>query len=451
MFSQRNSPILVLTIPLVLFTACAPTTKDGMTSIPDQTQEMRDEGEIVSDAAVDTKQIVMTKWDLWASGETLLRGANLYQRLMYPEWDGPDWFGPGPLGPPVTQDDFNRMAELGANYVNLSHPGLFTEEPPFELNEGSQANLDGLLEMVAQADMFAVISFRTGPGRSEFSFLGVAEDDEWGQSMLNDSVWEDQAAQDAWVEMWRTTAERYRDNPVVVGYDLMVEPNGNAIFFDIYWPPDFYPAYADTLYDWNQLYPRIVEAIREVDPHTPILAGAIGWSAVDWLPYLEPTDDPRTVYTVHQYTPMDYTHQGPDASGDLPNTYPGELDINGDGEVETFDRAWLKDWLGKVDDFMARTGMPVAVNEFGVYRFEPGAAEYMDDLMGLFEARGANYALWAWTSDWMLAHEQVEEMEFRLGTDIDNRTVDVPSNLQDVILSYWALNTLRPSGVHFEP
>src|SRR5574341_1790109 len=395
------------------------------------------------------ERIEMTKWDLWSSGEVTLRGINIQQRLIYEGWDDPEQYGEGPVGPPFAQEDFDRLAALGANYVNISHPGLFNEEPPFELNEGSQANLDRLLEMIAQADMFAVISFRTGPGRSEFSFMGVGDDDPFGQSHLNDTVWEDQAAQDAWADMWKYTADRYRDNGIVVGYDLMVEPNANAIFFDMYWPPDFYPAYANTLYDWNQFYPHIVKAIREVDPDTPILVGAMSWSQVDWLPYLEPTDDPRTVYTFHQYAPQDYTHQHPDEQGDLPITYPGKLDLNWDGQIDSLDRDWLESLLSPVTEFRSTHGRPVAVNEYGVMRFEPGAAEYLNDLMALLEGLGLNHALWAWTSAHVLRYGAMQEFEYRLGPDMDNLTEEVPSELIEVIVSNWELNRLRPSQVTF--
>ena len=109
-------------------------------------------------------------WALW-TGATHLRGANIHQRRVYPEIDGTEFFGPGPVGPPYTQESFDKLAELGANYVNISHPGLFTEEPPFVPDEDISQNLDSLLEMIARADMFAVISFRTGPGRSEYTFF----------------------------------------------------------------------------------------------------------------------------------------------------------------------------------------------------------------------------------------------------------------------------------------
>ena len=70
------------------------------------------------------------KWMLWTGG-THLRGANIYRRRVYPELDSPEFMGPGAVGPPYTQDDFDWLADLGANYVNLSHPGPFTEEPPY--------------------------------------------------------------------------------------------------------------------------------------------------------------------------------------------------------------------------------------------------------------------------------------------------------------------------------
>jgi len=231
----------------------------------------------------------------------------------------------------------------------------------------------------------------------------------------------------------------------------MVEPNANALFFDMYWPPDFYPAYAGTLYDWNQLYPRIVEAIREVDPDTPILVGAMSWSSLDWLPYLEPTDDPRTVYIFHQYAPHDYTHQVPDADGSLPITYPGEMDLDWDGQPDPFDRDWMEGWLSTVADFQTEHGVPVAVNEYGAQRYQSGAAQYLDDEMGLFEDLGLNYALWSWSPAFWMQRETTNSFEFRLGPDPDNRSQIVPNEMWDVLTSYWARNTLRPSQVEFVP
>lgn len=385
-------------------------------------------------------------WSLWI-GPTQLRGANIYQRRVYTELDDPEFMGPGPAGPLYVQEDFDRLAALGANYVNISHPGIFTEEPPYTLDRPVQENLDRLLDMIARADMFTVISFRTGPGRSEFTFFWDEAGDWFDASYLNDSVWQDQAAQDAWVEMWRATAEVYRDHPIVVGYDLMVEPNANEVGsdalnapLDIWEPEAFYARHGGTLYDWNQLHPRITAAIREVDPETPILVGGMGYSGVEWLPYLEPTNDPRTVYTVHQYAPHRYTHQW--AEG-LEFTYPGLFDTDWDGEGDRVDRAWLDDLLAAIDEFKAEHKVPVAVNEFGVVRWVPGAPQFMDDQMDLFEQRGMNYALWAWEPSWGPWAEHIDAFNFRYGSNPHN-LIEIESELQDVIIAHWSRNSAWP-------
>ena len=315
-------------------------------------------------------QTTTSKWSLWSSGSTTLRGANIHQRRIYPDIDGTVWLGPGPLGAPYTQADFDNLAAMGANYVNISHPGLYTLTAPYQVDTDVQANLDNLLRMIEIADMFAVISFRTGPGRSEFA---IFPGETWYGSHYVNTVWTDQVAQDAWVEMWRYTANRYKNSAIVVGYDLMVEPNSansvlNQLSFD---PNDFYPTYADTLYDWNPLAARITQAIRAVDTQTPILVGGMGYSAVAWLPYVVPTGDSRTVYVAHQYEPQDiYTHQ--EATGT--NQYPGNYDVDYDMVADTFDRTWLDNYLTTIDAFMNTNSVPVAVNEFGVHRWDPAAA-----------------------------------------------------------------------------
>ena len=55
---------------------------------------------------------ILTKWDLWASGKTQLRGANIWQALVLPDLDA-DTKGNGRVGPPFSQEDFNQLAALG--------------------------------------------------------------------------------------------------------------------------------------------------------------------------------------------------------------------------------------------------------------------------------------------------------------------------------------------------
>lgn len=382
----------------------------------------------------------LNKWALWQAGPQL-RGANIYQRRSYPDVDG-GLAAVGPVIPPYSQADFDRLAGMGANLVNISHPGLFTELPPYTVDPAIQANLDSLLARIAGANMFAVISFRTGPGRNEFTFLSE-EDPGWlGYSKDINVVWTNQAAQDGWVAMWRYTAERYRHNPAVVGYDLMVEPNSNRLL-NLWDPAEFYPAYAGSLYDWNQLHPRLSAAIRQVDLNTPILTGALGYSAVPWLAYLQPTADPRTVYTVHHYEPFVYTHQDPP----LNLAYPGVFDADGNGLNDTVNQAWLANFLSPVDAFKSARQVPVAVNEYGVKRWQPGAAQYMADQMALFEQRGLNHTWWLWETSDVRFSTVYDAFNLRFGPNPNNHQEVTSSDLLAVIQQNWRKNTARPNSL----
>ncbi|MDP8219073.1 MAG: endo alpha-1,4 polygalactosaminidase [Candidatus Theseobacter exili] len=392
--------------------------------------------------------VKIDKWKLW-SGKTLLRGANIYQRHVYPELDGPTFLGPGPLGPPYIQKDFDRLAGKWANYVNISHPGLFTEKPPYVLNEDVQQNLDNLLEMIAKANMFAVISFRTGPGRSEFTFFWDSNGDWFDESYLNDSVWQDSAAQNAWIAMLQYTATRYKDYPVVVGYDLMVEPNSNEVGshplydkIDIWNPEQFYSLYGNTLYDWNQLYPQISTAIRQVDNQTPILIGCMGYSAVDWLQYMQVTGDSRTVYTIHQYEPFSYTHQS--AKKRNKRFYPGKCDIDRDGKKETFNKKWIKKTLSPVITFKSTHNVPVSVNEFGLMRWEAGAYKFMYDQIKKFEKNSMNHAVWLWETSWRPYEKEVDAFNFRHGPNPNRHKAVESSKLETIIKTFWNKNVARP-------
>lgn len=384
----------------------------------------------------------LTKWDLWVSG-TRLRGANIYQRRVYPELDGRA-LGPGSVGPPYTQADFDRLFAMGANYVNISHPGLFTEKPPYKLDLKIQTNLDRLIRMIGNANMFAVISFRTGPGRSEFTFFHDEAGTWFDRSYLNDSVWRKQAAQNAWAAMWKYTASRYRNNPVIAGYDLMVEPNANDVWLNLYNPAQFYSRYSGTLYDWNRFFPRVIQALRAVDANTPILVGGMSYSPVSWLPYITPSPDQRTIYTVHQYEPFEYTTQAPP----LEITYPGMVDLNFDGIPDPFNRDWMNRYFSIIDKFKQIHHAHVASNEYGVMRWEPGAARFINDEMSLFEQRGMNYALWVWSGSWP-GIVDFDDFDFLHGPHPENHKDVSTSQLIVTIKNFWKQNQLRPSNVHF--
>lgn len=105
----------------------------------------------------------LNKWSQWTQGR--LHGFNLFAEHADPTWETS-----GPVHWPYMQTDFTAMAALGANYVQISQPGLFRMRPPYNIDTEVQANLDQLLKMIGKSGLKAVIAFRTGPGRNEYAF-----------------------------------------------------------------------------------------------------------------------------------------------------------------------------------------------------------------------------------------------------------------------------------------
>lgn len=369
--------------------------------------------------------VTSRKWDLWQGG-TKLRGANVWQKRIEPALDG-DSLGEGAVGPPYDESALRALASLGANVVNVSHPGVFAEKAPYALDEAVEASLESILTRARAADLFAVVSFRTGPGRNEAGF------DASEKKRALHAVWGDASAQDAWVAMWRRAATRLRGRPEVVGYHLMVEPNANAVRFALDVPETFYARHRGTLADWNPLASRIVASIREIDPETPILVGGEGYSGVPWVGSIDVPGD-RVVLNAHFYEPYDYTHQPAEAPK---LSYPSQ----------EWSRAWLAERLSPLARGARDQRRPAAVLEYGVMRWEPGAARYLEDLLAELEAMGVNHAVWLWESTW--PRITYDEFNFRRGPDPAAHADLSTSPLGAVLARNWALNRVRPSGMSF--
>lgn len=339
-----------------------------------------------------------SKLSYWQGGPKL-RGVNIWQKRINPTEDG-DGLGVGKLGPPYSIEGFAELASLGANLVVISHPGLFNEAPPYALNLEVEKNLDGLLDLIERAGLFAVIAFRTGPGRNENGFN--AED----KTRALHSVWSSSLEQNAWGKMWQYTALRYAKRKSVVGFELMVEPNADAVA----------PQFKNPELVWNPFLKSLVNAVRAVDEETPILVSPLGYSSPDWISKLEIPADGKTVLSVHQYSPYEYTHQLPQQKIALPT------DANPTLKMQSI--------------------YPIAVTEFGSVRWAPSASKYLENQMAAFEAKGFNYAVWLWESP--LPSITYDEFNYRKGLDSENKKDLREENaLLETFKKFWKKNRLK--------
>jgi hypothetical protein len=379
---------------------------------------------------------MVDKFSLWSS-ETKLRGANIFQRRVYPEYDGYEILGPGPIGPPLVQADFDSLAAAGANFVVLSHPGVYSETAPHVVAQDALDNLDNCLQMAENAGLYVVIAFRTGPGRSEFTFY---RDGTWfDPSDLVETVWTNTTARNGFISMWSYVANRYKYHSSVIGYELMVEPNSTNVL-GISDPSAMYPAYANTGYDWNTFSAAITTAIRAVDANTPILVGANGSSDIYWLQAVVPTGDSKTVYVLSEYNPGCYVFQDLEKTGTLPYTYPGSFDIDGDSVPDTVNKAAFVAFFAQISDFKTRTGCQVAVTEFGCARWSPGVDVFLGDKMDIFQTLHVAFAVWQWVPDYTFSTTYDDPMNIRAGQSQASKN-KTTSAMLTMIESYWNNNT----------
>lgn len=410
---------LLIGAPLALVVACSlPFGTDDV----EQVEPPVPTGTSKEPAATATRPPVAPvedKWDLWTSG-VHLRGVDMHPCRL---------FTAGDCAQLITRQDIQELRNLGANLINASYPGVFTVEPPYQVDSDTLGYLDDLAGWAEEVGIYVVIHFRTGPGRSE----GAIHQE---RGALN-TVWSDQAAQDAWVEMWRFTAERYRDVSVVAGYDLMVEPLPNRLIDSNgeQNPTAVQAQSQGTLMDWNAFAAEMTAAIRQVDPETPIIVSSLNWASAEWFSALQPTGDPRTIYSLHAYDPDVYTNQ---EEGETDIRYPDVVEDY--GETITFDNSWLEDNYQPVYEFARQHDVPIYVGEFGVYRWVPDAVTFLHDQTDLFEQYGWNYAVYVWRGD----EPDFDGFNLEYGSNPEAHS-PVPNNpLLGVILDRWAQNVDFP-------
>ncbi|MBR0057344.1 MAG: cellulase family glycosylhydrolase [Kiritimatiellae bacterium] len=178
---------------------------------------------------------------------------------------------------------------------------------------------------------------------------------------------------DYFVEKWAQIAARFAPiaqtmGPVIYGYDLCNEP----------------VQYAEALpeCDWWSLQRRAAEAIREIDPETPIIVESNNWDVPQTWGVMSPLALTNVIYQVHVYNPYHYTHQGVHRPVDAPVAYPGP----------GMDKDYIRRILAPVRAFEKRHGAKIYVGEFSAIAWAPGAENYLRDCIDLFEEYG-----WDWT------------------------------------------------------
>jgi endoglucanase len=198
----------------------------------------------------------------------------------------------------ITQDDIRFIKAAGFNTVRLPLNWRLFVVPGDDAGSDRFAGqgwalLDHLVQWCHEAGLRVIVDLHAAPGGQ----TGVNHDDGPGFPL----TFYVPRYRQMTIALWKEIATRYRDEPTVLGYDLLNEP-ASPYSDEAYVDPRLEPLYRD-----------IVAAIRSVDTnHVVLLAGAI-WST-SFAVFDRPFDD-NAVYTYHKF----WAHPTRDAVQDYVN------------------------------------------------------------------------------------------------------------------------------------
>lgn len=175
----------------------------------------------------------------------------------------------------ISQGDIDRLSRMGFNSVRVPIHWKF-----FDSDDAEGFRLvDRLVQWARKDGIYVILDLHCAPGGQ----TGTNIDDSWGYPWLYTS----HAAQNHTAAVWRRIAAHYRNEPTILGYDLLNEPI-----------PHF-PQLRQYNKDLEPLYRRLADTIRGVDRNHVLILGGAQWDSnfnVFGAPF-----DSNVMYTFHKY------------------------------------------------------------------------------------------------------------------------------------------------------
>jgi hypothetical protein len=247
------------------------------------------------------------------------------------------------------QDDevMKFCKERGLNTIRLAFYTLFfnsRKDRPIDIGEHIENHIEPVVAAARRHGMYVILDAH--------EYLSEEIDEATAREKQKSNLWDDATVQ-RWIDAWVAVAKRYRDDPWVLGYELMNEPHDLA--------PE----------DAREKYTRCLKAIREVDRRHIILVGNHDWSharAIEptWGPVASTVDAPynNVVFAFHDY-PED-------------------------------NHPWIVQ--KHITAFRDRHNVPVMCTEFGATHWNKGETvcrEFLAGMHTLFAKEDVGWMIWA--------------------------------------------------------
>ncbi len=176
--------------------------------------------------------------------------------------------------------------------------------------------------------------------------------------------------------LWDQIARHYASAPDDLYFEILNEPN--RAMDDV----------------WNEVLAENLAVIRQSNPTRPVVVGPRGNNSMDELDALELPDDPNLIVTVHNYKPLEFSHQGAvwveGADAWLGRVWQGTPD----------EQAELIERFEAVDAWAREHRVPIYLGEFGAIAKADMASRWRwtNFVRNQAERRGWAWAYWEFRS-----------------------------------------------------
>lgn len=253
-------------------------------------------------------------------------------------------------------------------------------------------------------------------------------------------LWQSEDFQLQTQQFWKDLAFELQNYTYLIGYNILNEPH-----LDRLWQTsitdDTKPEILDEIQQkLGTFYENTVMSIRESDTDTFIILDASWYGDARTMRRMNHLSEPRILYSFHMYEPYNYTNFSLNKGK---YQYPQDIEKNEGMEKE----AYFQQFIDSVEAFQKEHNIPnnrILVGEFGVDRRAPGAQQYLQDLIAMFNEHNWHWAVYAFRDldwegmDYQLGTERLPSQIWETGKAPDYEAYHVPNRLFGVLQEAWA-------------
>jgi len=248
----------------------------------------------------------------------------------------------------ITESDFKQVSLWGMNCIRLPFHYKIAED------EEEILYIDRALAWARKHKVYVILDLHAAYG---------AQNPDWHSDSLDrkTELWTKKSNREKTYALWEKIAERYKDETIIAGYDLLNE------------------SVLDDVSLLNEFYRKVIKAIRRHDQNHMLFIEGDFWAQK--IDVLDDFEDDNWIYSIHFYEPMEF------AFNLIPYMhYP----------LEACNKDVLRKRMEGYFKCAKAKQRPVHVGEFGV-NYRNGYAnehEYLRDELKAFNDFGFHWTYW---------------------------------------------------------